>query len=140
MRLVDGAAMHDRRSMFDEFAAGCEFPDWFGGNWDALVDCLRDMSWIPGAGVVVLWRRSGVFAAAAPQTWDNVGPIIDDAIRSRTEIGLVPLFVLYPALPGTGRDDRLDVGDDDVDGAGKATGSGDDGLSGAGGSMLQPVR
>jgi hypothetical protein len=115
-RLVDGAVMRDRASMFDEFAAACEFPEWFGGNWDAFVDCLRDLSWIPGKGVVVLWRRSAVFAAAAPGTWENVGPIIDDAIESRIQIAVAPLFVLYPAAPDA------------------------DGLSDAGGSMLRPVR
>ncbi len=108
-RLVDGAAMHDRASMFDEFAAGCEFPKWFGGNWDAFTDCLRDLSWIPGVGVVVLWRRSGAFAAADPRTWVDVGPIIDDAIESRTQIEVPPLFVVYPAT-GHARDDLNDDG------------------------------
>lgn len=26
-------------------AKGLGFPDWFGHNWDALVDLLRDFSW-----------------------------------------------------------------------------------------------
>jgi RNAse (barnase) inhibitor barstar len=29
------------------------FPDWFGGNLDALHDCLTDFSWHPAAGYVI---------------------------------------------------------------------------------------
>jgi hypothetical protein len=30
------------------------FPGYFGGNWDALQDCLRDLSWISKRKVVVV--------------------------------------------------------------------------------------
>ena len=30
------------------------FPAWFGGNWDALEDCLTDLSWLEGDGHVLL--------------------------------------------------------------------------------------
>jgi RNAse (barnase) inhibitor barstar len=96
-RLVDGASMGDRDGLFDEFAAALEFPSWFGRNWDAFLDCLRDLSWLRGRGVIVLWRRAGTFASVAPQAWRDANNVIDQAIASRVEIGLPPLYVLLPA-------------------------------------------
>jgi RNAse (barnase) inhibitor barstar len=34
------------------------FPDWFGGNLDALHDCLTDFSWHPAPGYVILLSGS----------------------------------------------------------------------------------
>jgi len=45
--IVDGASMIDRRTLFEAFAAGFDFPSWFGGTWDGFADCLRDLSWLP---------------------------------------------------------------------------------------------
>ena len=34
------------------------FPDWFGGNWDALADALADLSWLPEGGQLLLFDNA----------------------------------------------------------------------------------
>ncbi len=45
----------DRAALFARFATACGFPDWFGHNWDALLDALTDWSWLqmPGYALFV---------------------------------------------------------------------------------------
>lgn len=57
-------------------AAALGFPDWFGGNWDALEDCLQDLSWRRAAGRVLLLE------GAVPG--DELG-ILVDVLRSSAE-------------------------------------------------------
>jgi hypothetical protein len=59
-------------------AAALRFPDWFGGNWDALEDCLGDLSWRKGEGHVLLLRD---WQALPP---DDLGVLID-VLRSSAE-------------------------------------------------------
>jgi RNAse (barnase) inhibitor barstar len=40
--VVDGRATRTRAAFFAEVARVLDFPDYFGHNWDALVDSLRD--------------------------------------------------------------------------------------------------
>ena len=43
-----------RQPVFDAFSQALAFPDWFGRNWDALEDCLTDLSWREADGHVLL--------------------------------------------------------------------------------------
>jgi len=44
----------DKNELLARLARGLHFPAWFGGNWDALEDCLTDLSWLGGDGHVLL--------------------------------------------------------------------------------------
>ena len=51
---VDLRAAKLKAELLEAFARALAFPRWFGGNWDALEDCLADLSWMPGEGRVIL--------------------------------------------------------------------------------------
>jgi hypothetical protein len=52
-----GAAGKEER--MERIARALDFPRWFGGNWDALEDCLTDLSWSSAAGHVLLIDGAG---------------------------------------------------------------------------------
>ena len=48
------------------------FPQWYGENWDALADCLTDLSWSDADGFVLMLRGSAVLNAAQPMLWQTL--------------------------------------------------------------------
>jgi RNAse (barnase) inhibitor barstar len=44
----------EKQNLFEAFATALAFPEWFGRNWDALEDCLGDLSWRPAEGHVLM--------------------------------------------------------------------------------------
>lgn len=51
---ADIAAVHSKGEFLAIMAQVLAAPDWFGHNWDALVDVLCDLSWHPSSGYVLL--------------------------------------------------------------------------------------
>jgi hypothetical protein len=51
---IELGAARDKAGLLTEVARALEFPDWFGGNWDALEDCLTDLSWHKARGHLLL--------------------------------------------------------------------------------------
>ena len=64
-----GAAAKD--ALIGRIAEALAFPEWFGGNWDALEDCLSDLSWSNAGGHVLL------IEGAAALSDDERGIFID---------------------------------------------------------------
>ncbi len=55
------------RGLFLTISRQLRFPDYFGHNWNALDDCMRDLAWIPAAHVVVEFKHLPVLAEQSPQ-------------------------------------------------------------------------
>jgi RNAse (barnase) inhibitor barstar len=60
---IDLSAVRDKRTLFERLATALKFPDWFGRNWDALADCLGDLSWMPADGYLILLEHCDGFRA-----------------------------------------------------------------------------
>ena len=54
---LDGHLCETKESLFSEYARAFDFPEYFGGNWDAFEECLSDLEWIPASGYVTLIRH-----------------------------------------------------------------------------------
>ena len=69
---IDLSGAPDKEALMERIARALEFPRWFGGNWDALEDCLTDLSWSTKAGGHVL-----LLEGAAKLPADECGILVD---------------------------------------------------------------
>ena len=79
----------DKAPLLKTMASALGFPDWFGHNWDALEDCLTDLSWrdAPGHVLIIEEARPG----------DDLGVLLD-ILRSSAEFWAgrgKPFFALF---------------------------------------------
>ncbi len=71
---ADLSEVRDQHALMSVFAREFRFPRTFGGNWDALADCLQDLSWLPeklprqsySNGWMLALQGAPGFAGAAP--------------------------------------------------------------------------
>jgi hypothetical protein len=106
---VDIGHVHDRQGFTGLVAKALEFPDWFGGNWDALEDCLGDLSWHPAAGYVLLLEHGKHFGAGHKQEFVTAVEVLDGVAAYWQEQGK-PFWAIVsgpegwdaglPAFPG----------------------------------------
>ena len=68
---IDLAGVSGKSALLERIARALRFPDWFGGTWDALEDCLADLSWIAEKGYVLVFDGAGGLPA------DDRGVLVD---------------------------------------------------------------
>jgi len=79
---LDGCA--DKAALLARIGVALHFPDWFGHNWDALADCLADMSWRPAPGYVIFLDHAAHLPGAVAAELAIVLDIFADAARELT--------------------------------------------------------
>jgi hypothetical protein len=52
-RAILPAGIDTKAHLLDALARELRFPDYFGHNWDALDECLRDLGWLPEGDVLL---------------------------------------------------------------------------------------
>lgn len=91
---IDLGGVHDKAGLLRAIANGLEFPDWFGGNWDALQDCLTDLSWNKASGYVVILENSAEFIRRAPGEFATAREVCERAAAYWGEQG-IPFWTLF---------------------------------------------
>ncbi|MFJ3671668.1 barstar family protein [Streptomyces sp. NPDC090106] len=80
---LDLAGVGDKADLMDRCARDLSLPDWFGRNWDALADVLRDPGFWPEAaveaGIVVVVRNWERYAGARPEQWAVAREVFSEA-------------------------------------------------------------
>ncbi|WFB10244.1 barstar family protein [Streptomyces sp. LX-29] len=90
---LDGVS--DRAGFLDRCATDLGLPDWFGRNWDALADCLIDLSWWgEPTGYVLRVRGWTAFRKAAPEAAETAAAVLEDALEYWADSD-TPLTVVY---------------------------------------------
>ncbi|WKV75076.1 barstar family protein [Streptomyces sp. PCS3-D2] len=80
---LDLDGVRDKSGLMARCEEALRLPRWFGGNWDALADALRDLSWLPEAGAagrlvaVTSWRG---YAGARPSEWETFVDVLEEAV------------------------------------------------------------
>jgi RNAse (barnase) inhibitor barstar len=94
-----GQNVTDKDEFLELCAEGLEFPDWFGENWDALSDCLTDLTWATTmAGYVLVYAGWQAFAQESPDDFAVALSIFEEAVDLWRDTE-TPMVVLLPGTP-----------------------------------------
>ncbi|MBX9401109.1 barstar family protein [Lysobacter sp. BMK333-48F3] len=92
---VDFADCTGKDDALTRIARGLRFPDWFGGNWDALDDSVNDLSWWPAPGYLLLIENAGSWQAEYGEDAATLIEILNDAAQDWAK-QRTPFWALLP--------------------------------------------
>ncbi len=87
----------ERRALLAAIGRELRFPAYYGGNLDALEECLGDLSWLPAGEVVLIWDGAEVLRQSDPRGHRVLLEVLAAAMESTAD-GARPLKVV---LTGT---------------------------------------
>jgi hypothetical protein len=85
-----GPGVRRKRQLWAAFERGLPLPDYFGRNWDALDECLRDLSWLAEPRRIRIEHDDVPFAPGGRNRSDYLA-LLADLIA-----GGAPLQVVFP--------------------------------------------
>jgi hypothetical protein len=97
---LDLANIFAKKTFLERCESALNFPAGFGRNWDALADCLEDLSWQPQRGIVVYWHGGGDFAQRAHDDMFTALEIFGAAATYWQERSRVMLVILDQGSAG----------------------------------------
>ncbi|MFC6839269.1 barstar family protein [Xanthomonas theicola] len=107
---IDLQGCNSKPMLLMRLAAQLDFPIGFGRNWDALMDGLRDLSWLPAkGGYALLLEDAAELQSVAKKDFEVLLEILDDVAKEWAQDGIA--FVAFVGLLGGG-DHQSEDGDD----------------------------
>ena len=77
---IDARPAQDKDGFLTVIAKSLQFPAWFGNNWDALTDCLRDLEWLRAqTGYVCVLENVDRFATQHPDEFGTANQVFETA-------------------------------------------------------------
>jgi RNAse (barnase) inhibitor barstar len=76
---IDLHGCNDKRTLLARIAAQLDFPQSFGGNWDALSDSLRDLSWLQANGYALFFSDADGLREGAEKDFDTFLDVLAEA-------------------------------------------------------------
>lgn len=84
VRLVVGGM--DKQSVLTAFADAIAAPGWFGRNYDALTDALRDLSDPDGRPIEIIWDGVAVLRSLDKPTYVAVRELLREIDEEREDL------------------------------------------------------
>ena len=98
---LDGCG--DKQSLLLRIGTVLDLPSGWGRNWDALMDALRDLEWLPAEGYVLGLTNVQALRDAEPDGYATLVAVLEGACEEWRERGTP--FWAFIALP----DDQFDA-------------------------------
>ena len=102
--VVDANQLRNRSAVFSQFAAAFQFPEYFGGTWNAFADCLGDLSWLAPKAFVLIVRDAPVLLIEGdPDEFSLFLKIVeeigDSFAQNQVQHSSTPFHAVFHALP-----------------------------------------
>ena len=82
---ADMRQARSREQMLRIIGEGLELPAWYGANFDALMDCICDMNWVPAPGYVIILENCHNINTLAPPEFNMLIDVFAEAANAWRE-------------------------------------------------------
>ena len=99
---LEGRHIERKEHLLNHVANALHFPDQFGGNWDALEECLTDLEWVDAEGYLLYYDHIDGLLNAHPDQFETLVEVLRDAVASWKEDGSAMIVLLSGTKPPKG--------------------------------------
>jgi RNAse (barnase) inhibitor barstar len=91
---IDALQATSKQELLRAFADSFGFPDYFGYNWDALEECIRDLAWLPRCNFLLVFQNADSLLDLGAKDFAILTAILGEATSTWRAEGIVFSVVL----------------------------------------------